>query len=309
MIEVTSLRKDYGEIRAVDGVTFSAEPGKIFGLLGPNGAGKTTTINVISGLLKPTAGHVKVQGHDVVSDGKAARRSLGIVPQEIAVYEEVSATENLRYWGGTYGLSGADLDRRIREVLELTELQDRAKEPVKKFSGGMKRRLNFAAGIVHEPDVLLLDEPTVGVDPQSRVKLLDLVRQHAGSGKCVLYTTHYMEEAEQLCDQLAVIDHGKLIAHGTLEELRGQTEEADVIRLTGSFPSGDFPSTIVAMDGFSSVRAEEGLLMFSVRDATRHLPRILETLTTSGAEIRETTLTRPSLESLFIKLTGEGLRE
>lgn len=309
MIEVISLRKDYGEIRAVDGVSFVARPGEIFGLLGPNGAGKTTIINVISSLFKPTAGHVKVQGHDVVTEGKAARRSLGIVPQEIAIYEEVSATENLRYWGGAYGLQGADLDRRIREVLELTELQDRAKEPVKKFSGGMKRRLNFAVGVVHEPQVLLLDEPTVGVDPQSRVKLLDLVRQHAASGKCVLYTTHYMEEAEQLCDQLAVIDHGKLIAQGTLEELRGLTEEADVIRLTGSFPMGKMPQAIIEMDGFTSHRAEEDLLMFSVRQASRHLPRILESLTSGGADIRETTLTRPSLESLFIKLTGEELRE
>ncbi len=309
MIEVTSLRKDYGEIRAVDGVSFVARPGEIFGLLGPNGAGKTTTINVISGLLQPTAGHVKVQGHDVVSDGKAARRSLGIVPQEIAVYEEVSATENLRYWGGAYGLNGADLDRRIQEVLELTELQDRAKEPVKKFSGGMKRRLNFAVGVVHEPQVLLLDEPTVGVDPQSRVKLLDLVRRHAASGKCVLFTTHYMEEAEKLCDQLAIIDHGKVIAHGTLDELRRLTEEADVIRLTGSFSMEKLPSAILEMDGFKSHQSDENLLLFSVRDSGRHLSRILESLTSAGAEIRETTLTRPSLESLFIKLTGEGLRE
>ena len=217
MIEVSDLRKVFGELAAVDGITFTAEPGAIFGLLGPNGAGKTTTISCVCGLLKPTSGRVRVLGYDVVTDGARAKSGLGVVPQEVAIYEEVSATENLRYWGGAYGLTGAGLKTRIAEVLELTGLQDRAKEPVKRFSGGMKRRLNFACGIVHRPKVLLLDEPTVGVDPQSRVRLLELVREEAVRGTCVVYTTHYMQEAEELCDRLAIVDHGKLIAYGSLD--------------------------------------------------------------------------------------------
>src|SRR5207247_2448608 len=197
-------RKSYGDLTAVDGVSFTARPGEIFGLLGPNGAGKTTTIGCISGLLTPTAGNVRVMGHDVVREGTAARKALGVVPQEIALYDELSALENLSYWGGAQGLRSALLRERIRQVLEITGLQDRATEPVKRFSGGMKRRLNFACGIVHTPEVVLLDEPTVGVDPQSRVRIVELVREQAKAGACVLYSTHYMEEAETLCDRLAI---------------------------------------------------------------------------------------------------------
>ncbi len=228
MIEAERLRKTFGEVTAVDGVTFTARGGEIFGLLGPNGAGKTTTIGCISGLIVPTAGRVRVMGHDVARDGVAARRVLGLVPQDIALYEDLSATENLAFWGGVQGMRGATLRRRTEEVLELTGLQDRAREPVKRFSGGMKRRLNFACGIIHQPQVLLLDEPAVGVDPQSRVRLLELVRAEAQAGRCVLYTTHYLDEAESLCDRLAIIDHGRLIAQGTLPELRALLGQRDV---------------------------------------------------------------------------------
>jgi ABC-2 type transport system ATP-binding protein len=308
MIEVANLRKNYGDLAAVDDVSFSARGGAIFGLLGPNGAGKTTTIGCISGLLKPTSGRVKILGHDVVTDGTAARRSLGVVPQEIALYEEVSAAENLRYWGGAFGLGGAALRHRIQEVLDLTGLVDRAKEPVKRFSGGMKRRLNFACGIVHEPSVLLLDEPTVGVDPQSRVRLLELVRAQAKAGNCVLYTTHYMEEAEQLCDELAIIDRGRLIAQGTMNQLRAMTREQDILRLSGTFPpSLDVAGRLRSLKGLEIHQSDETLLVLSLPDAPRHLSSVLEAL--SEAEIRETTLTQPSLESLFIKLTGKELRE
>src|SRR5688572_7777802 len=211
MIDVADLRKQYGELVAVDGVTFAAEAATIFGLLGPTGAGKSTIIGCISGLLQPTAGRVRVLGHDVVVDGIEARRSLGVVPQELALYEDLSAKDNLSYWGAAYGLAGDGLRRRVLEVLERIGLADRAREAVKRFSGGMKRRLNFGCAIVHRPKVLLLDEPTVGVDPQSRVRLLDLVREEVKAGTCVLYTTHYMEEAQDLCDRLAIIDHGRLL--------------------------------------------------------------------------------------------------
>ncbi len=309
MIEVDGLRKVFGDLTAVDGVSFTARPGAIFGLLGPNGAGKTTTIGCICGLLKPTAGHVRVLGHDVVAEETQARRGLGVVPQEIAVYEEVSATENLRYWGGAYGLAGAGLKTRIAEVLERTGLQDRAREPVKRFSGGMKRRLNFACGIVHRPEVLLLDEPTVGVDPQSRVRLLELVREEAARGTCVLYTTHYMQEAEELCDRLAVVDRGKLIAQGSLAELRAMTGERDILRLSGQFAPERAAEVLARLGDAEVVQSDAGALLLSLRGASQRLPEVFAALQAVGADIRETTITQPSLESLFIKLTGKELRE
>ena len=309
MIDVQDLRKSYGELVAVDGVSFTADRGSIFGLLGPNGAGKSTTIGCISGLLQPTGGRVTVLGHDVTSDGRSARQNLGIVPQELALYGELSATDNLSYWGAAYGLRGSELKGRVTAVLELTGLADRAKEPVKTFSGGMQRRLNFGCGIVHQPKVLLLDEPTVGVDPQSRVRLLDLVREVVANGTCVLYTTHYMEEAQTLCDQIGIIDQGKLLALGTLDELRGMMGERDILRLTGRFEPERARAAIRQLEQAEVVTADESLLMLAVEGATRMLPAIFSALSDAGAEVQETTLTQPSLESLFIKLTGRELRE
>ena len=309
MIEVEGLRKEYGDLLAVDGVEFTAEDGAIFGLLGPNGAGKSTAIGCISGLLKPTAGRIRVMGFDVLLEGMKARACLGVVPQELALYEDLSATENLVYWASAYGMHGAELKTRIGEVLGLTGLLDRAKEPVKRFSGGMKRRLNFACGVVHRPQVLLLDEPTVGVDPQSRVRLLDLVRDQAATGTCVLYTTHYMEEAESLCDQLAVIDQGRVIALGTLEELRAIVGEADVLRLLGTFKLETVSQALGGLEGVEVVQAEESNLMLMIHQGPTRLSSVLAALAEAGCEVRETTMTRPSLESLFIKMTGKELRE
>jgi linearmycin/streptolysin S transport system ATP-binding protein len=309
MIEVDGLRKQYGDLTAVDGVSFRAAPGKIFGLLGPNGAGKTTTISCISGLLRPDGGSIRVLGHDVVMDGRASRAQLGVVPQELALYEELSARENLSYWGAAYGLRGPKLRERVAAVLDVAGLSDRAKEPVKRFSGGMKRRLNFACALVHEPRALLLDEPTVGVDPQSRVKLLDLVREEARRGTCVLYTTHYMEEAEQLCDDLAIVDHGKIIAAGTLSELRARVGERDLLRLTGRFDPAGVRSALAQLPDVEVVQLEDGTLTLALPEATKRLPMTLQALTAAGAELRETTLTQANLQHLFIKLTGKELRE
>jgi ABC-2 type transport system ATP-binding protein len=309
MIEVEQLRKSFGDLTAVDGVSFTAGKGEIFGLLGPNGAGKSTTIGCISGLLTPTAGRIHVMGHDVVHDGSAAREAIGVAPQEIAVYEDISAIENLSYWGGAQRMRNPRLKERIAEVLEITGLQDRAREPVKRFSGGMKRRLNLACAIVHSPQVLLLDEPTVGVDPQSRVRLLDLVRAEAKAGTCVLYTTHYMEEAESLCDRLAIVDHGKVIAAGTLVELRAMLGERDLLRLSGVFTPAAARSALEHVDGIEVLQADEANLTLSVVEASRKLPAIFAALASAGADVRGTTLTQPSLESLFIRLTGKELRE
>jgi ABC-2 type transport system ATP-binding protein len=310
VIEVEGLRKEYsGGVVAVDGVTFTARSGEVFGLLGPNGAGKSTTIGCISGLLAPTAGRVRVTGRDVVREGLAARAALGVVPQELALYEDLSAAENLRYWGGAQGLRGDGLKRGVADALDAAGLADRAGDLVRTFSGGMKRRLNFASGIVHRPPVLLLDEPTVGVDPQSRVRLLDLVRGQAAAGTCVLYTTHYMEEAQELCDRLAIIDRGRIVAQGTLPELRALLGERDVVRLAGRFDRPRVSEALSALGDLELVQVEEDRLTVAVPEGSRRLPSILAAVAASGGEVRETVLAQPSLESLFIKLTGAELRE
>jgi ABC-2 type transport system ATP-binding protein len=309
MIQVDDLRKEYDGLVAVDDVSFEARPGEIFGLLGPNGAGKSTTIGCISGLLTPTAGAVRIQGYDVARQPVAAKSRMGIVPQEVALYEDLPAEENLRFWAQAYGLRGARAAERVRVVLDIVGLADRGSDRVETFSGGMKRRLNFGCGIVHEPEVLLLDEPTVGVDPQSRVRLLDLVRQQAGAGVCVLYTTHYMEEAEALCDRLAILDHGKIIAAGTLEELRGKEGERDLVRLSGRFDAEAVGRAVNDVEGVEIVAAGPDQVAFAVAAASRRLPEILTLVSGTGAAVRETTVTRPSLESLFIRLTGKELRE
>lgn len=309
MIEVQSLQKKYGDVLAVDGVSFRAEPGRIFGLLGPNGAGKTTTLGCISGLLQPSSGVIKVLGYDLAMDGRRARCQMGVVPQELALYEDLSALENLSFWGGAYGLRGLDLKRRRREILAATGLLDRAGEKVSQFSGGMKRRLNLACAMMHHPKVLLLDEPTAGVDPQSRARLLDLIREEARQGACVLYTTHYMEEAENLCDQLAIMDKGKVIAGGSLADLRLQAGEKDVLRLQGVFNPLKVTEALRGLDEVEVVQADEQGVRLVLRDASRKLPLLFQALAQAGAEVRETKMTQPNLESLFIKLTGKELRE
>jgi ABC-2 type transport system ATP-binding protein len=313
MLVVEQLVKEYGELRAVDDVSFEAGAGTVFGLLGPNGAGKSTAINCISGLLTPTAGRISVSGHDVVKDGKAARRSLGIVPQELALYEDLPAVDNLRYWGKAYGLRGEALEDRVATVLEHIGLADRAKDLPKTYSGGMKRRLNFGCGVVHKPKVLLLDEPTVGVDPQSRARLFDLVEAERDAGACVLYTTHYMEEAEQLCDSLAIIDHGKTIAHGTIAELKAQVGARDALQLTGRFPEGATRKAIESLGGeiadLDVLSQADDALLLTLSSASHHLPKIFAAISGAGGEVTETSLRSPNLETLFLLLTGKELRE
>ncbi|NIA28116.1 MAG: ATP-binding cassette domain-containing protein [Desulfobulbaceae bacterium] len=314
MLKVADLSKNYGDLVAVDKISFSAGKGTVFGLLGPNGAGKSTAINCISGLLQPTSGHASVAGHDTVSDGKAARQNLGVVPQDIALYEDLSAVENLRYWGKAYGLRGDTLDARVAEILEHIGLADRAKDLPKEFSGGMKRRLNFGCGVVHKPPVILLDEPTVGVDPQSRARLFDLVEAERDAGACILYTTHYMEEAERLCDSLAIIDHGEIIAQGTVDELRARLGAKDVLQLTGHFP---LDAVHHAIEGLSEsgnndiefVGQEESSITLTLSYASQHLPAIFEAISGAGGAVGETSLRSPNLETLFLLLTGKELRE
>lgn len=313
MLVVEHLVKQYGDLTAVDDVSFVAGEGAVFGLLGPNGAGKSTAINCISGLLTPTAGRIAVSGHDIVKDGKAARRSLGVVPQEIALYEDLPAIDNLRYWGKAYGLRGKSLEDRVGNVLEHIGLADRARDLPKEFSGGMKRRLNFGCGVVHQPKVLLLDEPTVGIDPQSRAKLFDLVEAERDAGACVLYTTHYMEEAERLCDSLAIIDHGKIIAKGTVDQLKAQVGARDALQLSGNFPADPIRDAVASLlPGIADLeilsQADDSLLL-TLSSASHHLPQIFEAISRAGGSVSETSLRSPNLETLFLLLTGKELRE
>ena len=249
-----------------------------------------------------------------MSDGKAARQNLGVVPQEIALYEDLPAVENLRYWGKAYGLRAADLESRVNDVLEYIGLSDRAKDLPKEFSGGMKRRLNFGCGIVHRPPVILLDEPTVGVDPQSRARLFDMVEAERDAGACILYTTHYMEEAERLCDSVAIIDHGKLIAQGTVDELRAKLGARDVLQLSGHFPVDATKRAIEALvDGgnhdLEFIAQEEEGITLTLSQASQHLPVIFEAVSGAGGKVTETSLRSPNLETLFLLLTGTELRE
>ncbi len=303
MIKIETLSKNYGQFTAADGIDFNVNAGEIFGLLGPNGAGKSTTINCISGLLKPTLGEIYINGFSVLSQALQAKSSLGLVPQDLALYEDLSALENLNFWGQAYGLTGEPLKQRIQTVLQQVGLDSRAKDTVSTYSGGMKRRLNFACAILHEPKALLLDEPTVGVDPQSREHLLAAVEALKAQGTAVLYTTHYMEEAERLCDRLAIIDHGKIIATGTVDELRSQMGEKDLITLQGEFSGVD--KSLIA--DYELIEWQDHNVRFMAENAAAQLTEILSRF--KPGQVKQTAVQQANLESLFIKLTGRELRD
>lgn len=305
MIKVTQVSKSYSQLKALDNVSFETEKAKIFGLLGPNGAGKSTIINCISGLVTADEGSIEIDGHNVTSSPKKAKLNLGIVPQDLALYEDLSAHENLVFWGSAYGLSGKQLENRIQAVLKDVGLESRQKEPVKNYSGGMKRRLNFACAILHEPKALLLDEPTVGVDPQSREHLLQSVLRLKEQGTSVIYTTHYMEEAERLSDSLAILDQGKVIAQGAIGELRQQVGEKDLIFLKGNFNINEFKKHDLSQ---SIAEISETEVQLWIEKAPEKLPEVLKTMELFGS-INSVKIQQPSLESLFIKLTGRALRD
>ena len=342
IVEVTDLVKRYGDSAAVDGVSFEIAEGSIFGLLGPNGAGKTTTISMLACLIAPDGGDVLVDGHSVRTDSHGVRRVLGIVPQEIALYPTLTAAENLRFWGKMYGLSGKQLAEAVEYGLQMAGLEDRAKERIETFSGGMKRRINIAAGILHRPRVLLMDEPTVGIDPQSRNHILDTVRELNREGMTVLYTSHYMEEVEVLCDRVAIVDHGKVIATGTLEELRALVGDEDRIRVrvgvaldastADSAPEADSEkaaesgtgedapeqisaetaaalAAVRALPGTSRAEMIGGAIDVLVPEAAAVLGDVVGAIAESGAHIRGIEIVEPDLESVFLHLTGRGLRD
>jgi len=275
-IQVTDLRKDFGEIRAVNGISFSVQRGEIFSLLGPNGAGKSTTISMLSCLLRPTTGDATVMGHSILQDPAGVKAAIGVVPQEVAIYEDLTARENLDFWGKMYGLRGRPLRQRVDEVLELVGLADRQRDRVGKFSGGMKRRLNIAVALLHRPAVLILDEPTVGIDPQSRRHILDGVLAYNREGTTVFYTTHYMEEAQELSDHIAIMDHGQIITLGTHEELVQIVGEQDRI----DFAWEAAPEALLArwrgIEGVHQVSATDGAVSVLADDSNVVLPRLFE---------------------------------
>ncbi|MBE0566693.1 MAG: ABC transporter ATP-binding protein [Krumholzibacteria bacterium] len=309
MLQVQNLTKTFGEIRAVDGVSFGVEAGRIFGLLGPNGAGKTTTIAMIAGLIPPASGSVHVDGLDLAARPADVKRRLGVVPQEIALYEDLTARENLDFWGGIYGLRGKALAARRDALLDLVGLADRAREPVRNYSGGMKRRLNLALGLVHKPTLILLDEPTVGIDPQARINLLDVVRGLARDGAAVLYTTHYLEEAENLCDELAIMDHGTIHAQGTVESLKAELGEGSVLTLQGAFSREDVAAAVERSTGLRALELDDGRALLNVPRGRAGVGAALEAIYTSGLHLTDVTVKEPNLEDLFLKLTGRELRD
>lgn len=308
-IQVQQLHKDFGEIHAVDGISFEVQAGEIFSLLGPNGAGKTTTISMISCLLQPNEGDVLVLGHSVRREPQKVKEFIGVVPQEIAIYEDLSARENLTFWGKMYGLRGAALRQRVDEVLDVIGLADRQKGMVAKFSGGMKRRLNIGIALLHKPKVIIMDEPTVGIDPQSRRNILDSVLQLNHQGATVLYTTHYMEEAQELSDHIAIMDHGKLIAMGTHQELVKIVGEADRVNLTLNAESVQVLEAWKATPGVQKVSSEDGRISLLVDDSNVILPRLFEAANSAAVRITSVDILEPNLEAVFLHLTGRALRD
>lgn len=308
-IEVKNLKKSFGELQAVQGVEFVAAQGEILSLLGPNGAGKSTTISMLSGLLAPDEGDAFIMGYSIRSAPEAAKASLGVVPQEIALYPDLSARENLVFWGKMYGLRGAALKARVEEVLEIIGLTDRQKDAVGKFSGGMKRRVNIGAALLHRPQVVIMDEPTVGIDPQSRRHILDNVKELNRQGMTVLYTTHYMEEAAELSDHIAIMDSGRVIAYGTHDELiklvNGQTR----IDLTLNVEGADVLDAWKSVDGVNGIDSTDGSVVVLVSDSNLVLPRLFEAAGKLGARITSVDIQEPNLETVFLHLTGKALRD
>ena len=308
-IEVQDLHKTRGENKAVQGVSFGVGQGEIFSLLGPNGAGKTTTILMLSCLLRPDEGDALVMGRSVRRDPMGVKSVLGVVPQDIALYEDLSACENLTFWGKMYGLRGAPLKQRVDEVLEIIGLSDRAKGRVGKFSGGMKRRVNIGVALLHKPQVIYMDEPTVGIDPQSRRNILDSVVALKNQGMTVLYTTHYMEEAQELSDHIAILDHGQLIASGTHEELVKIVGELDRITLTISAESARVIEAWQAVRGVQHISAEDGTISLLADDSNQVLPRLFDAASANDVRITSVDIQEPNLEAVFLHLTGRALRD
>jgi ABC-2 type transport system ATP-binding protein len=309
VLECEGLVKAFGDLVAVDGVGFHIAAGETYGLLGPNGAGKTTTISMISGILEADAGKVFVAGNEITTKTTAGNAAIGYVPQDIAIYPDLTARENLRFFGKLYGIPKATLANRIEEVLQVIGLKERSDDRTEEYSGGMKRRLNIGIGLLHEPKLLILDEPTVGVDPQSRNSILESVEALGSAGTAVLYTTHYMEEAERLCDRVAIIDAGKIRAEGTRRELVQLMGQKDTINLGVVGSARKLVEALEPIEQVASATAVEGAVELLVDGASGLLPRVLDVAEDAGVAVSSVEVVEPNLESVFLHLTGKALRD
>jgi ABC-2 type transport system ATP-binding protein len=311
ILEVKDLVKKYGDFTAVKGISFNIEEGEIFSLLGPNGAGKTTTISILSTLYAPTSGEATVGGHSVTKEPMAVRNLIGVVPQELALYDDLTARENLVFWGQMYGLSGKTLKRRVDEVLEQIGLANKARNRVKTYSGGMKRRVNIGVGLLHKPSLLFMDEPTVGIDPQSRRAILDSVKALNQQGMTVLYTTHYMEEAEELSDRVGIIDHGELIALGTQAELNRQVGEKDtlILHIDEKQNGEDLAVAVRKIQGVLKADVTDHTVAVIAQEAEEIMAPVITTANELGVKIRSVDIQEPNLEAVFLSLTGRALRD
>ncbi len=309
MLQIRNLTKSYGDILALDRFSLDLARGEVLGLLGPNGAGKTTLISILAGTLRDFSGTVTFQGQNLFANRQLKNR-LGIVPQDMAFYEDLSAMDNLLFWGGLYDVPRAELKRRANEMLERVELAGRAKDPVKTFSGGMKRRLNTAIGLLHRPDLLLLDEPTVGIDVQAKVSILEIIRRVGASGTAVIFTTHQLAEVETTCSRIAVMDRGRILAEGTLDELVRIVGERSIVEISGEFAAGAFSEALQDMPGGGAelMSAADHLAVLAVSD-TEQIPQVMDRLFRRKLAVTDLTIKSPSLETVFLKLTGRSLRD
>lgn len=310
MLQVIDLKKSFGGKPVVKGVSFSVDKGEAFGLLGPNGAGKSTTISMICGLLKIDGGDVRVNGLSIKKDPMAVKRKIGIVPQDIALYPTMTAKENLVFWGKMYGLKGREAKAKADRVLADVGLSDRANDKIETFSGGMKRRINIGAALMHDPELLIMDEPTVGIDPQSRNHILETVKRLNEQGMTVIYTSHYMEEVEFLCERIAIIDHGEVIALGTKTELCNRLAGGTVIHLKVDPIKERFIQRLKAMEAVANVKiVEEDRIEVFVTRADAALSQIVALSLEHRVQLLSLNVKEPNLEALFLQLTGRSLRD
>jgi ABC-2 type transport system ATP-binding protein len=308
MLKIAHLSKSFDSIKAVDDISLEVKEGEIFGLLGPNGAGKTTTISMIASLLRPDTGKIYIDSLDIETDLKKIKKMMGVVPQEMAFYEELSAKENLIFWGKLQGVVRKTLEERIRFYLEKTGLLGRENDPLKKYSGGMKRRINLIIGLIHQPKLLLLDEPTIGIDVQTRLNIYEIIKEASSQGTTILYTTHNLQEAEELCHRIGIMDQGKILAEGTLTELIKIVGEKDIALISGNFSAETGRKILSSLKETTVISLEDGKIILSL-DASKKIPLLLQDFFREGISIDDVSIKQPNLESVFLKLTGKELRE